>query len=188
MDVGELKSFVLILIRSEESHFGFLGWGKNLRQKSLLCITFIGYNFFCGCKKRKMGAVIWVAWDAWGASGGGRWHQKSGLEIMRASTRDGDDRGSSERRMAVQLLHRTEPELCGLWKVKERPFQRWVLWQWGPGQIGTAGRGGWRKGNEFGFGGIQVEMLAKPPFGGLPASECNCVSCAQNHDWVWGPC
>ena len=34
---------------------------------------------------------------------------------MRASTRDDDDRGSSERRMAVQLLHRTGPEYvaCG---------------------------------------------------------------------------
>lgn len=34
---------------------------------------------------------------------------------MRASTMDDDDRGSSERRMAVQLLHRTGAEYvaCG---------------------------------------------------------------------------
>lgn len=46
---------------------------------------------------------------------------------MRASTRDDDDRGGSERRMAVQSLPRTGPDYvaCGrLRKGKERPFQR----------------------------------------------------------------
>ena len=115
MDVGDLESFVLILMRSEESHFRFLGWG------------------WCGWQKGKMGPVMWVAQEAQGVSGGGRWHQKSGLEIMRASARDDDDRGGSGRRLAVQSPPRTGPDYvaCGrLRKGKERLFQRWVLWHW----------------------------------------------------------
>lgn len=102
-----------------------------------------------------------------------------------ASTMDDDDRGSSERRMAVSCCI---GQGLSMWLVeglgKGKAIPKVSALTMGSRTDRHSRKRGWRKGNEVGFGGIQVEMLAKPPFGSLLAGECSCVSCAQNHDWV----